>query len=164
MCTVVSFSCYLQVSDTSIQCIRPTENGKLLATGSSCGLINILSLSEGFYMLSPNERANYVTFVEREVRREKILEGKLKEMKIKRDISSGKKKMEQSGTSKLQLLSSVDTLSTHDKTEELLDICEKEFFTYLEEIKKEYVKKQEMAAAAAAAKKAAQEERSVSCF
>lgn len=73
----------IQVCDEPLNCVRAQEQGRLLACGSHSGTTTIVELSEGFCALSKNEKNLVSNIFERETRREKILEGRQREMKLK---------------------------------------------------------------------------------
>ena len=93
------------MSDESLHSIRCHDQGKLLACGSRTGDITLLELSNFLSTLQPNEKQNITTVstekktkklinfltvccdtlqvLERETHREKVLEGRRREMKLK---------------------------------------------------------------------------------
>lgn len=73
----------VQVCDESLHSVRSHEQGRLLACGSHSGSITLLELSDFLCTLQPSEKANVTTLFEGETRREKILEGRRREMKLK---------------------------------------------------------------------------------
>ncbi|PAA58417.1 hypothetical protein BOX15_Mlig004797g1, partial [Macrostomum lignano] len=73
----------VQVCDEPLQCLRLQEHGRLMACGSQSGVATIVELSEGFYAQNRNERNLVNAIFERETRREKILESRHREMKLK---------------------------------------------------------------------------------
>lgn len=73
----------IQVCEDSLHSVRMHDRGKLVATGSHSGNITLLELSETLSVLQPNEKQNVNMVFERETKREKILEGRRREMKLK---------------------------------------------------------------------------------
>lgn len=72
-----------QISDGSLHCIRVNEEGQLVAVGSHSGVTTILELSGGFTTPAKNEKATVGAMFERETHREKILETRAKELRVK---------------------------------------------------------------------------------
>ncbi|XP_019851832.1 PREDICTED: dynein intermediate chain 3, ciliary-like, partial [Amphimedon queenslandica] len=73
----------IQVCDESLHSIRVHEQGRLVACGSHSGVVTLLELSGALSVLQPNEKHNINAIFERETKREKILEGRRREMKLK---------------------------------------------------------------------------------
>jgi dynein intermediate chain 2, axonemal len=80
----------VQVCDESLDCLRIQDHGRLVATGSYSGTTTILELSESLWTLSKNEKQIVTGMFERETRREKILEARHREMKLKERVKSSK--------------------------------------------------------------------------
>lgn len=74
----------LQVCDEPLHCIKIQEQGRLVATGSHSGVCTILELSEGFWSQPKNEKNLITAMFERETHREKILEARAREIKLKK--------------------------------------------------------------------------------
>lgn len=73
----------IQVCDEPLQCLRVQEHGRLLATGSQSGTLTLLELSDNLCTMQRNEKNLVSTMFERETRREKILEARNRELKLK---------------------------------------------------------------------------------
>lgn len=73
----------IKVSDDSLHCVRVNEEGQLVAVGSHSGVTTILELSDGFTTAAKNEKATVGAMFERETHREKILETRAKELRVK---------------------------------------------------------------------------------
>lgn len=82
----------LQVCDEPLHSIRVQDHGSLIATGSKSGTTTLLELSEGLCSLQRNEKALVTAMFERETRREKILEARHREMKLKERSKSSQDK------------------------------------------------------------------------
>ncbi|XP_050391535.1 dynein intermediate chain 3, ciliary [Patella vulgata] len=82
----------LQVCDVPLHSLRVQEQGRLVACGSQDGTTTLLELSEGLYTLQRNEKNLVTAMFERETRREKILEGRHREMKLKERTKSSQEK------------------------------------------------------------------------
>jgi len=79
----------LQVCDVPLHSLRVQEQGRLVACGSKDGTTTLLELSEGLYTLQRNEKNLVTNMFERETRREKILDARHREMKLKERNKSG---------------------------------------------------------------------------
>ncbi|VDP18179.1 unnamed protein product [Echinostoma caproni] len=74
----------IQVCDEPLHCLKAQEQGNLIATGSHSGVCTILELSEGFWTQPRNEKNLITSMFERETHREKILEARAREIKLKK--------------------------------------------------------------------------------
>ncbi|XP_063716871.1 dynein intermediate chain 3, ciliary-like [Symsagittifera roscoffensis] len=80
----------VQVTDGPLHCLRMQENGSHIGVGSKDGTVTLLELSNSLYTLQRNEKALVTAMFERETRREKILEARHREMKLKeKQMKSG---------------------------------------------------------------------------
>lgn len=73
----------IQVCDDALHSVRVHEQGRFVACGSHSGSTTILELTSSLAVLQPNEKQNINAIFERETRREKILEGRRRELKLK---------------------------------------------------------------------------------
>lgn len=73
----------VQVCEESLHCLRVHDQGKLVACGSHSGSITLLELSNSLSLLQPDEKQNISALFDRETHREKILEGRRRELKLK---------------------------------------------------------------------------------
>ncbi|VDM16983.1 unnamed protein product [Hydatigera taeniaeformis] len=73
----------IKISEDSLHCVRVNEEGQLVAVGSRSGVTTILELSGGFTTAAKNEKATVGAMFERETHREKILETRAKELRVK---------------------------------------------------------------------------------
>lgn len=69
--------------DEALFCLRVQDNGCLIACGSQQGTTTLLEVSSGLSTLQKNEKNIASSIFERETRREKILEARQKEMRLK---------------------------------------------------------------------------------
>ncbi|TGZ68192.1 hypothetical protein CRM22_004380 [Opisthorchis felineus] len=74
----------IQVCDEPLHCLKVQEQGRLIATGSHSGVCTILELSDGFATQPKNEKTLMTSMFERETHREKILEARNREIKLKK--------------------------------------------------------------------------------
>ncbi|CAH1794607.1 unnamed protein product [Owenia fusiformis] len=115
----------LQVCDEALHSIRVQDQGRLIATGSQSGTTTLLELSDGLCTLQRNEKALVTAMFERETRREKILESRHREMKLKeRNKSSQGDKDDDEGE------------DNFEEDENLVDKAEKDFWHVIETEKK----------------------------
>ncbi|KAL4648624.1 dynein intermediate chain 2, axonemal-like [Arapaima gigas] len=116
----------VKVCDEALCSLRVQSNGRLLACGSHVGTATLLEISPGLYTLQRNEKALANEMFERETRREKILEGRLREMRLKERSRSEPGKEEEA-----------QDLEGEESPEELIARAEKDFFQIVEaEMKK----------------------------
>ncbi|XP_059149327.1 dynein intermediate chain 3, ciliary-like isoform X2 [Physella acuta] len=120
----------LQVCDVPLYSLRVQESGKLIATGSQDGTTTLLELSEGLYTMGRNEKNLVTNMFERETRREKILDTRHKEIRLKEKTKAdGKPEGEDAGEKPKE--------ESEDYNEEDLYIkAEKEFFSIIDAEKK----------------------------
>lgn len=73
----------LKVCDEALFCLRVQDNGCFIACGSQLGTTTLLEVSPGLSTLQRNEKNVASSMFERETRREKILEARHREMRLK---------------------------------------------------------------------------------
>lgn len=73
----------LKVCDDPLFCLRVQDTGCLIACGSELGTTTLLEVSSSLSTLQRNERNIASSIFERETRREKILEARHREMRLK---------------------------------------------------------------------------------
>merc|ERR1719446_909030 len=78
----------LQVDDDGLFTVKMQEQGNLLATGSVDGSVYMLELCEGLSCMQQNEKSSVMQMLERESKREKNLEARAKELRIKEKRAS----------------------------------------------------------------------------
>jgi len=121
----------LQVCDEPLHSLRVQEQAKLIACGSHSGTTTLLELSDGLSLLQRNEKNLITAMFERETRREKILDARHREMKIKERAKSSADKDKD------------DEKDEGDINEEdLYEKAEKEFRDIIEQEKKRMENKQ----------------------
>jgi len=145
----------LQVCDVPLHSLRVQEQGKLVAAGSHDGTTTLLELSEGLYTMARNEKNLVTAMFERETRREKILDARQKEIRLKeRSKTEGSKmtvySVRSSARSQLDSRLSDRNLASAEgeegdkekgdeepyEEEDLYEKAEKEFFSIIESEKK----------------------------
>ncbi|TEA30801.1 hypothetical protein DBR06_SOUSAS4110272, partial [Sousa chinensis] len=74
----------LKVCDEALFCLRVQDNGCFIACGSQLGTTTLLEVSNGLCTLQRNEKNMVSSIFERETRREKIMETRHREMRLKK--------------------------------------------------------------------------------
>ncbi|XP_028935447.1 dynein intermediate chain 2, axonemal [Ornithorhynchus anatinus] len=120
----------LKVCEEALFSLRLQDNGRFLACGSHRGTATLLEVSSGLFTLQRNEKNAASAMFERETRREKILEARHREMRLKeREKSESKEE-------------AVKEEEPEQNTEELIAKAEEEFFDIIEkELKRKEVAK-----------------------
>ncbi|VVC24178.1 Hypothetical protein CINCED_3A004033 [Cinara cedri] len=77
----------IKVADKGLNCIRCHEGGALLAVGDDCGKTYVIKMNDWFVTPGKNDKALLTAMFDRETRREKIIEAKLRELKLKTKTS-----------------------------------------------------------------------------
>lgn len=80
----------MKVCDEPILCIRSHEVGNLVSVGSQKGAMYLMEVSDNMTYSSKNDRPLFTTMLERESKREKILEAKWREIKLKNKATAQK--------------------------------------------------------------------------
>ncbi|XP_055377492.1 dynein axonemal intermediate chain 2 [Condylostylus longicornis] len=73
----------IKVCDDPLFCLRTNENGKFVSCGSEKGATFLIEVSENMIFSAKNDKPLLTAMFERENRREKILEAKSREIKLK---------------------------------------------------------------------------------
>ncbi|VDP63492.1 unnamed protein product [Schistosoma mattheei] len=79
----------IQICEEPLHCLKVQEQGRFVATGSHGGICTILELSEGFWNQPKNEKSLVTAMFERETHREKILEARNREIKLRKQKAQG---------------------------------------------------------------------------
>lgn len=119
----------MQVCDEALYSLRVHEHGRFVACGSQNGTVNILELAEPLHTQQPNEKNVISAIFERETRREKILEARHREMKLKEKVAKGGAEGAEGGEA-----APADGEKNRD---ELIQQAEQEFWKALEQEKKQ---------------------------
>ncbi|XP_068717827.1 dynein intermediate chain 3, ciliary-like [Montipora capricornis] len=115
----------IQVCDESLNSLRVQEQGRLVACGSHTGTVTLLELSEGLCNMQRNEKASVTAMFERETKREKILETRHREMRLKERSKSSQDREE-----------THEQPTEDEEGEDLVSKAEAEFFKIIEAEKK----------------------------
>ncbi|XP_075225791.1 dynein axonemal intermediate chain 2-like [Lycorma delicatula] len=81
--TILVFNINSAVCDEPLRSIRCHENGQLIAVGNNKGTSYLVEFSENLATSAKNDKALLTAMFERESRREKIIEGKMREVRLK---------------------------------------------------------------------------------
>eukprot|EP00128_Syssomonas_multiformis_P018454 Colp12_sorted_trinity150504_noHs@34982 len=79
----------LQVCDEPLHSLRVQEQGRLVAVGSRDGSTTLLELCDSLAVAQPNEKNAVTQMLERETRREKMLEARARELRLKQQQTKG---------------------------------------------------------------------------
>eukprot|EP00118_Oscarella_pearsei_P004729 m.20661 g.20661 ORF g.20661 m.20661 type:complete len:748 (+) comp28058_c0_seq1:430-2673(+) len=74
--------------DSPLFSVSLPDNGRMVAVGAHDGTVTLLELSDNLCNLQPNEKASVSAMFERELRREKTLESRYREMRAKERAKS----------------------------------------------------------------------------
>ncbi|XP_035038202.1 dynein axonemal intermediate chain 2-like [Hippoglossus stenolepis] len=87
----------LKVCDTALNSLCVQDNGRLVACGSQQGEATLLEICSGLSTLQKNEKNLLAAMFERETKREKILESRQREIRLKERSRSEQSKEEEGG-------------------------------------------------------------------
>lgn len=116
----------IQVCDEALHSLRVQDNGRIIACGSHTGTTTLLELSEGLWNMQKNEKNLVSNMFERETKREKILETRQRELRLKERTQSQQGPREEEK----------DAGGADEEEQELIEKAEKEFFKAIEAEKK----------------------------
>ncbi|XP_018644483.1 axonemal dynein intermediate chain, putative [Schistosoma mansoni] len=125
----------IQICEEPLHCLKVQEQGRLIATGSHSGICTILELSEGFWNQPKNEKSLVTAMFERETHREKILEARNREIKLRKQKAQGTDETTAVGEEEL------DT----KRVEEIARSTQEQFFETIERKLKERELKEKLA-------------------
>ncbi|XP_044028014.1 dynein axonemal intermediate chain 2 isoform X1 [Siniperca chuatsi] len=87
----------LKVCDEALYSLRVQDNGRLVACGSQQGGATLLEICSGLSTLQKNEKSLLAAMFERETKREKILEARQREIRLKERSRSEQSRDEDGG-------------------------------------------------------------------
>ncbi|XP_022603131.1 dynein intermediate chain 2, axonemal [Seriola dumerili] len=87
----------LKVCDEALYSLRVQDNGRLVACGSQQGGATLLEICSGLSTLQKNEKSLLAAMFERETKREKILEARQREIRLKERSRSEQSREEEGG-------------------------------------------------------------------
>uniref|UniRef100_A0A3B1IM08 Dynein, axonemal, intermediate chain 2b n=1 Tax=Astyanax mexicanus TaxID=7994 RepID=A0A3B1IM08_ASTMX len=116
----------IKVCDEALYSMRVQDNGRFLGCGSELGTTTLLEISSGLCTLQRNEKALATAMFERETKREKILEARHRELRLKERSRSEQSKEDETKETEGE-----------ESAEELVARAEREFYEMVEaEMKK----------------------------
>ncbi|XP_051907210.1 dynein axonemal intermediate chain 2 isoform X1 [Hippocampus zosterae] len=124
----------VKVCDEALFSLRLHENGRLVACGSQQGAATILEVCPGLSNLQKNEKSLMAEMLEREAKREKILEARQKELRLKERSRSEQSREDEAGR---------DAAEREESPEQLIARAEQEFFIMVEAEKRRRKEKEE---------------------
>nr|XP_015826641.2 dynein axonemal intermediate chain 2 [Nothobranchius furzeri] len=111
----------LKVCDTALYSLRVQDNGRLIACGSQQGEATLLEICSGLSALQKNEKSLVAAMFERETKREKILEARQREIRLKERSRSEQSRDEEVGREEGK-----------EDTEQLTDQAERDFYSLVD--------------------------------
>ncbi|XP_068086596.1 dynein intermediate chain 3, ciliary [Anabrus simplex] len=114
----------IKVCDYQLRCLRVHDQGQLVAVGNNMGTSYLVEVSESLAINQRNDKALLTHMLERESRREKILETKLREIRLKLKTKGDKELGRESRTSHPSLLGQTGLIAKAEK--EFFSIVAKE--------------------------------------
>ncbi|XP_037548701.1 dynein intermediate chain 2, axonemal [Nematolebias whitei] len=111
----------LKVCDKPLYSLRVQDNGRLLACGSLSGEATLLEICSGLSTLQKNEKSLVAAMFERETKREKILEARQREIRLKERSRSEQSKEDETVREEGE-----------DDAEQLIARAESDFYSLVE--------------------------------
>uniref|UniRef100_A0A7R9GTU4 Dynein intermediate chain 3, ciliary n=3 Tax=Timema TaxID=61471 RepID=A0A7R9GTU4_TIMPO len=118
----------VKVCDDPLQCLRVHDEGQLVAVGNSNGTTYLVEFSESLVSSNRNDRPLLTAMLERESRREKILEARTREIRLKQRTRADKAAVPQT-EDKPRREESIVTEIEKSAANEFLALIEKEMKT-----------------------------------
>ncbi|XP_078101453.1 dynein axonemal intermediate chain 2-like, partial [Sander vitreus] len=85
------------VCDEALYSLRLQDNGRLVACGSQQGGATLLEISSGLSTLQKNDKSLLAAMFERETKREKVLEARQREIRLKERSRSAQSREDEPG-------------------------------------------------------------------
>mmetsp|Transcript_22273 Transcript_22273/g.48962 ORF Transcript_22273/g.48962 Transcript_22273/m.48962 type:complete len:569 (-) Transcript_22273:238-1944(-) len=98
----------VQVTDQSLTSVKVQESGKMVAVGAQDGSVTLLDICDGLAQMQTGEKHAISAIFERETRREKNLEARQKELRLKAKKGAG-------NTHEVELDNNPDTVANIEK-------------------------------------------------
>ncbi|KAM9342518.1 dynein axonemal intermediate chain 2 [Pholidichthys leucotaenia] len=111
----------LKVSDSALYSLRVQDNGRLMVCGSQQGEATLLEICSGLSTHQKNEKSLLAAMFERETKREKILEARQKEIRLKERSRSEQSREEE-----------VSREDREEDLEQLIARAESDFYSMVE--------------------------------
>ena len=102
-----------QIHKGPIHCLAMHSKGDLLLAGQDDGSVSMLNLTKSLANVEKEEKAAFLQLLDRETRREKVLEGIQREKKLKQKGEKGLR----SAVAKLRVISAGNLLNSNEETE-----------------------------------------------
>lgn len=112
----------LKVCDEPLYCLRVQDGGRFVACGSQGGVATLLELCSGLSTLQKNDKSLLAAMFEREAKREKILEARQREQRLKERSRS-----EQSDTGR-----DANDVIDPNSVQQLMARAEEDFYSVVE--------------------------------
>ncbi|XP_057656309.1 dynein intermediate chain 3, ciliary-like [Diorhabda carinulata] len=87
----------VKVCDEKLNCLKTHDEGRLIAVGNQNGTAYLVELSENLSIMIKNDKMLLSSMMEREARREKILEGRNREIRLKQKQAQDQKEEGEGG-------------------------------------------------------------------
>lgn len=110
----------IKVCDEPLLCMRAHESGRLISAGSKNGATFLIEVSDNMATNLKNDKPLLTAMFERENKREKILEAKSREIKLK--VKTAQVAQEDNGDSKMNKASIIETACKQAEEEFLLNV------------------------------------------
>ncbi|XP_039646997.1 dynein intermediate chain 2, axonemal isoform X1 [Perca fluviatilis] len=127
----------LKVCDEALYSLRLQDNGRLVACGSQQGGATLLEISSGLSTLQKNDKSLLAAMFERETKREKVLEARQREIRLKERSRSEQSREDEAGREEAdqspdQLIAKAEedfyvvteTQRRRRETNQVKDVCE----------------------------------------
>ncbi|XP_054706958.1 dynein intermediate chain 3, ciliary-like [Uloborus diversus] len=98
----------VKVKTESLLCIRPKQQGDQVACGTLSGCIHLLEVPECYTTTSKHEKNLVSAMIDREGKREKVLEGKTREQRMRDRIMDGQSRKLQANDAEVEKLQEVE--------------------------------------------------------
>ncbi|XP_061149638.1 dynein axonemal intermediate chain 2 [Syngnathus typhle] len=125
----------VKVCDEALYSLRLHESGRLVACGSQQGSATILEICSGLSNLQKNEKSLMAEMLEREAKREKILEARQKELRLKERSRSEQSREDEAGR---------DAAEREETPEQFIARAEQDFFSMVEAEKRRRQEREEI--------------------
>ncbi|XP_068602941.1 dynein axonemal intermediate chain 2 [Brachionichthys hirsutus] len=110
-----------KVCDEALYSLRVQDRGRLVACGSQGGGVTLLEICAGLSSLQKNDKSSLAAMFERETKREKILEARQREIRLKERSRSEQSREEEGGRD-----------GGEDSPEQLMARAEQDFWSMVE--------------------------------
>ncbi|GAB0086923.1 hypothetical protein DMENIID0001_011460 [Sergentomyia squamirostris] len=128
----------IKLCDAPLMALAVHENGENIAVGALDGTLFVVRVSQFLVENAKNDKALFTEMLERETRRQKVIESKVKEMKLKnkaaREEEEREKSLKDDPSAQITIVPEDNLLFGSDSPmSETLENTERDFFTKIEE-------------------------------